>query len=342
MQARDSEVKRAVAAPVTKGTVGRHCAGRVTAWPGAKALRSPFTRPAGAASIALMGKASVYLNGRMVAADEAAVSVFDTGLLHGASVFTTMLAHNGTVFRLARHLKRMLAGAERIALRHDTSAEQLAAAVGEVLTANELPEARVRVTLTPGMPAAPDQQGQPTTIVTASAVSNPAWWYKKGISVMACRFRQFAGDPTVGLKTGCYLGRILARQHAAAAGVDEALWFTPEGHLAEACFCNVFLVREGSALTPPLETPVLPGIVREAVFELCEKLKIPCQADQPLTIRDCLAAEEMFLTSSVAGVRPVVRLERHAVGDEGPGPLTRKTMAAYAKLLDRECPPPQK
>ncbi len=286
-----------------------------------------------------MAEGKVYLNGRIVPAAEAAVSVFDVGLLHGASVFTTMLAHNGRVFRLERHLRRLLDNAARIALRHDATAETLTAAVADVLQANALAEARVRITLTPGAVAEASQPPAPTTIVTASAVDNPAWWYEKGLGVMATSFRQFAGDPAAGIKTGCYLGRVLARQQAAAAGLDEALWFTPEGHLAEACFCNVFLVRGGAVLTPPLDTPVLAGIVREAVIELCGKLSIPCQADGPLTIRDCLSAEEIFLTSSVAGVRPVVRIERHSVGEEKPGAITRKIMQAYRELLERECPP---
>lgn len=281
----------------------------------------------------------VYMNGEIVPAAEARISVFDTGLLHGASVFTTLLAHNGKAFRLDRHAGRLLANAQAISLRHTASAEELAKAVDDLLAANQLREARIRITLTPGPVAAGDAKGEPVTIVTASAVENPSWWYEKGLGVMVSRYRQLGGDPAAGLKTGCYLGRVLARQEAAAAGVDEALWFTPEGNLAEACFCNVFLVREAQVLTPPLETPVLPGIVREAVIELCGKLKIPCTSDRPLTIKDCLAAEEMLLTSSVAGVRPVVRLERHAIGEEKPGPITGRILAAYAKLLEKECPP---
>ncbi len=281
----------------------------------------------------------VYVNGEIVPAAEARISVFDTGLLHGASVFTTLLAHNGRAFRLDRHAGRLLANAQAIKLRYTASAEELAKAVDDLLAANHLREARIRITLTPGPVAGGDAKGEPVTIVTASAVENPSWWYEKGLGVMVSRYRQFGGDPAVGLKTGCYLGRVLARQEAAAAGVDEALWFTPEGNLAEACFCNVFLVREGQVLTPPLKTPVLPGIVREAVIELCQKLKVPCTSDRPLTIKDCLAAEEMLLTSSVAGVRPVVRLERHAIGEEKPGPITRRILAAYAKLLEKECPP---
>jgi branched-chain amino acid aminotransferase len=110
--------------------------------------------------------------------------------------------------------------------------------------------------------------------------------------------------------------------------------------------CNVFLVLDGEVLTPPTTTPVLPGVVREAVIELCGSLDIPFTDSRPsepqpgaLTIRELLAAQEVFLTSSCAGIRPVVRIERHAVGTEKPGPITRRIMQAYRELLDRECGP---
>jgi branched-subunit amino acid aminotransferase/4-amino-4-deoxychorismate lyase len=82
---------------------------------------------------------------------------------------------------------------------------------------------------------------------------------------------------------------------------------------------------------------VLAGVVREAVLELCEAMDISADDDAPLTVNDMLGAEELFLTSSCMGIRPVARVERHAVGDETPGPITRRIMDAYRSLLDREC-----
>ena len=94
----------------------------------------------------------------------------------------------------------------------------------------------------------------------------------------------------------------------------------------------------GKVHTPPRDTPVLPGVVRQAALELCGQLGIAADADTPLTLRELLAAEEVFLTGSGLGVCPVTRIERHAVGDGKPGPLTRRIMDAYAQLLERECP----
>ena len=285
-----------------------------------------------------MSDRRVYLNGRIMPASEATVSVFDAGFLHGASVFTTLLAHNGRPFRLGRHLERLSANADRIGLNVPVAVEELTAAVEAVLKANGLLEARVRITLSPGPVGT---EPAPTVVVTADEARNLPDWYSRGLGVIVSGVRQYEGDPTCGLKTGCYLTRVLARQAAAAAGADEALWFTHSGHLAEACYCNVFLVRDGAVFTPPLSTPVLAGIVRATVIELCEKLELSCTDDRPLAFQDLLSAQEVFLTSSVSGVRPVVRIDRRAVGEERPGPVTKKIMAAYAELLDEECPPPQ-
>jgi len=276
----------------------------------------------------------VYLNGKIVERERAVVSVADSGFLHGASVFTTMLAHKGKVFRFGRHLARLMGGVERFHLRTDATAEELRQATGELLATNELTEARVRITLSPG---AIDAE-RPTTLITADPLPEyPAEWYEKGITVVVSSLRQSATDPTCGSKTGCYFPRVLARQEAAAKAAEEALWYTPDNHLAEACFCNVFLVCGGKVCTPPLSTPVLAGVVREAVVDICGAAGIDCDAETPLTVQEMLGAEEIFLTASCAGVRPVVRVERHAVGDEKPGAITRQIMSAYRELLEREC-----
>jgi len=284
-----------------------------------------------------MAEAQVYLNGRIIPAAQAAVGVCDAGLLHGAGAFTTMRAHNGRVFRLERHLERLFGTVAALHLRTDAAPRQLAAATADLLAAAALPEARLRITLTPGGV----HGGEPTTLITAEPLGElPRHWYERGLAVALSPYRQPVGDPTCGHKTGCYLPRMLAMQDAAGRGAAESLWLTPGGHLAEACFCNAFLVLGGRVLTPPLDTPVLPGIVREAVLELCRSLAIPCRDEEPLDVRQMLAAEEMFLTSAISGVRPVVRLERRAVGDEKPGAVTLKIMDAYGELLDRECPAP--
>jgi len=279
---------------------------------------------------------NVYLNGRIIPAGEAAVGVWDAGFLHGASTFTTMRAHHGKVFRLDAHLERLMSTAELLGLRTDAAPDALARGVSELLGANGLGESRVRITLTPGSV----RDGEATTLITAEPLPHyPPEWYEKGIMVVVSSFKQPSGTITAGYKTGCYLPRILAQREAAAKGAVEALWYTGDNRLAEACFCNVFLVTGAKVFTPPRDTPVLPGVVRAAVIELCGRLGIPCDDGTPLTVREMLSCEEMFLTGSCSGLRPVVAVERHVVGDGQGGPVTRRLMQAYAEMLDAECPP---
>jgi branched-chain amino acid aminotransferase len=276
----------------------------------------------------------VYLNGSLVPDTQAAISAFDSGFLHGASTFTTMLAHNGVIFRFDRHMERLMDTVKLLGLRVAVGPEDLRRAACQVLEANQFRQARMRITLTSGGVRGSD----PVVLVTAEPLAGyPSEWYELGIGVIVTAFKQFPGDPTFGYKTGCYLPRILARQEAASKGAEEALWFTTENHLAEACFNNVFLVMDGRVLTPPRDTPVLPGIVRQAVLELCGQLGIDFDDATPLGVHEMLGAQEIFLTGSTTGIRPVVRVEGHGVGDEKPGPVTRSLMEAYRQLLDKEC-----
>jgi len=282
-----------------------------------------------------MSQPSVYLNGKIVPAEQAWLSIHDAGFLHGASAFTTMRAHNGVVFRLASHLARLLETVEAMGLKTSADAIGLAGATRELLAANELREAQLRVTLSPGSVRG---EAAPTTLITAAPLGeHPKAWYEQGITVVISPFKQSSADPACGHKTGCYFPRVLARQNAAERGAEEALWYTLDNRLAEACFSNVFLVLEGAVRTPPLATPVLPGIVRQAVIELCGQLGIPCDPQGNLTVREMLAAQEIFVTNSLSGIRPVAKVELHSVGEGKPGPITKKLMGAYQDLLDREC-----
>ncbi len=281
-----------------------------------------------------MSQKQVYLNGQLVPAGRAAVSVSDAGFLHGASVFTTMLARNGVVFRLERHLGRLMDTVRHFGLRTDATEDSLTRTTGNLLSVNKLPDARVRITLTGG----DVHGGPPTTLITADELPEyPRHWYRDGIAVIISSFRQAPDDALLGYKTGCYFARVLAMRQAAATGAAEALWFTTDHRLAEACYCNVFIVSGGKVRTPPLETPVLPGVVRQAVLELCAQLDIEVDDDSPISAEETLEADEVFLTASCSGICPVARIDARATAP-APGQVTRKIMDAYRQLLKRECP----
>lgn len=287
----------------------------------------------------------VHLNGRCVLAREATISVFDAGFLHGASTFSTLFAHNGVVFRLGRHIERMMETVDTLGLRIAVTPGHLAASVNELIEANNIDAAKIRLMITPGstLPGDDDTIEPPTVLITAEAVPEHfKTWRADGITVAVSSLKQSKADPTGGYKTGNYLPRYLALREAAAKGAQESLWFTDDHHLCEACFRNVFLVLGGKVFTPPRDTPCLPGIVRQTVIELCGTIGIPCDENTPLTVREMLAAEEVFLSGSVLGICPVVRIEAHAVGNEKPGAITQRVAEAYWELIRTECrKPPQ-
>jgi branched-chain amino acid aminotransferase len=280
----------------------------------------------------------VWLNGELVDGGTARISAFDMAVSHGVGLFETMRAYRGTVFRLDAHIERLRRSAEALKWRAPLDFDALRAAVRQLLAANQLTDARVRLTVTGGtVPPGVEAHPTPTVLATAApAQAYPGEFYEKGMTVLISKYRQDRDDPLAGHKTICYWPRLIALQEAHEAQCGEALWFTTQNLLAEGCISNVFVVRNGVLKTPPLDTPVLPGIVRAAIQEAATAAGRSVQ-ELPLTINDLLDAEEAFLTNSVMEVMPVCRVERKSIGDGKPGPITKWAAEAYRQLVQREC-----
>jgi branched-subunit amino acid aminotransferase/4-amino-4-deoxychorismate lyase len=276
----------------------------------------------------------VFLNGAILDADKAQVSITDSSFLYGIGLFETMRAVRGRVFRLSDHLARLNASASALGIRSQYTADEISAAIDRLMQANELTEARLRLSLSNG-PIRLDGNPSSTLLITAAAFTPyPQDYYDKGVRVILTDFRQNAKDPFAGRKTTCYGPRLTALRVAHERLAAEALWFTTENTLAEGCISSVFLVREGKLYTPPLTTPVLPGIARKTVLELAaaEKLQV---LENPLTIDDLLAAEEIFLTNVIMQVLPVIAVEAHTVADGKPGKITKQMMKCYQDVLNK-------
>ncbi len=279
----------------------------------------------------------VYLNGAFIPAAEARVSIYDGGFLHGAGLFETMRADHGRIFRIDAHLDRLLASAEKLGLPIERPDLPLSKDFDELLERNELKSARVRMTVTAGSLYPGDESTPLTVCVTAAALPPyPPEMLAKGISVMITTFTQSTTDPLAGHKTTNYLPRLLALRHAQRFHCMEAFWFTPENYLAEGCISNVFVVRGGAAATPPLNTPVLPGIARAVVIGLAGELGIDVQ-ERRLDINDVLDADEIFVTNSSMQVMPVCRVEKKDIGAGKPGPVTARLREAFLARVEREC-----
>jgi len=276
----------------------------------------------------------VFLNDQLVTSDKALVSIHDTGLLHGVGLFETLRSYQGNIFALGDHLDRMFASAERLNISISQSRDEIADAAAGLLQANNLTDARLRITITPGNLNRHDSDhpcGTTMFITAVELTGYPPQMYKHGMTVIISSFKQNPDDPTAGHKTLNYFPRLLALQQAQQKKTGEAIWFTTTNRLAEACISNIFIVKDNVLLTPPLDTPVLPGITRQKVIELARNNEIPCH-EKPIVIKDLLDAAEVFLTNSIMELMPVCHIEAHKVGNEQPGPVYQKLHQLYRQL----------
>jgi branched-subunit amino acid aminotransferase/4-amino-4-deoxychorismate lyase len=299
----------------------------------------------------------VYLNGQMLDAADASVSVEDAGFQHAVGLFETMIASRGRVFRIRQHLERLQQSARDLGLARELDLDSLEHAVRQTIEHNELSEARVRLTVTAGAisllrkDASPGsgQPPQPTVLVAAQPPTryDPAY-FENGVMALIAPPAANPFDPLAGHKTLSYWGRLRTLRQAAAAGAGEAIWLNVSNHLAGGAISNIFLVKDKRLLTPfsrgeetagSLPAPVLPGVTRAAILEVAASLGIEAERKM-LSVPDLLDADEVFLTNSSWLVLPVTRVEKKTIGDGKVGQTTRRLRAALVELIARETSEP--
>jgi len=278
----------------------------------------------------------VFHNDKIVDASEACISPTDSGFLYGAGVFETMVAFNGEVFALEDHLNRLFFSLKSLSFPVDFDREFIKDAIYKTIAANDLVDARLRLTITNG-PMSFTGQPKPTVIITATLYQGyPEEYYKEGVRVVLTSFRQNPSNPVFSHKTTNYLPRLMAMNNARQQGAAEALWFTVNSTLAEGCMSNVFLVKDGKLFTPAVETPVLPGVARGTICKLALGNEIEL-VEKDLLIKDLLDADEIFLSNVVMRVLPVTSVEKHVVGNGKVGDVTKKISQLYLSNLAKYC-----
>jgi branched-chain amino acid aminotransferase len=278
--------------------------------------------------------AKVFLNDKIIDDTEAHISVSDSGFLYGMGLFETMRCTGGKVFALDDHLARLFSSAKELAINNPYDTKYVADAIGQTLEANNLTDARLRLSLTNG-PMAQGGDAKATLLVTATRFEPyPDEYYQKGVGIVLTDFRQNSQDPVVKHKTTNYFSRLLALNVAHQKKAAEALWFTTDGRLAEGCVSNVFCVKDSALYTPRLDTPVLPGIMRKTVCEVAKAESIEL-VEKDLAIKDLLAADEIFLTNVIMLILPVVGVEAHTVGDGKVGSVTRRLTESVKEVISK-------
>ena len=293
-----------------------------------------------------------YLNGQMIDDSQALVSAQDAGFQHAVGLFETMFASHGKVFRLERHLARLKQSAAELGLAADMDTGPLAEAIQQTLDANQLENARLRLTVTAGtlsMLKGNDgeeaMQIRQTVCVQASEPTAFApGYFDQGVRVRLYGQGANPFDITAGHKTLNYWARLRSLRQAAASDCAEAIWLSVTNHLASGAVSNVMLVKGGDLYTPiargeeksdALPAPVLPGIAREAVLEAAQAQGVTIHK-QMLTVEDLLDADEVFLTNSNWKVLPVVAVEQKTISDGKVGPITKQLREAVLQQVEAE------
>lgn len=296
----------------------------------------------------------VWLNGEFIAEETASLGLRDTGLLHAAGVFTTMRSVAGRVYRLDAHLARLRASCDTLLIPLVVKDKALRAAVDELLRRNQLTDARLRLTVTRGAAAQDPIHGlrlSPNVFMTAAPFEPyPAEYYERGMTVVLLDEQKLNPyDVQAGHKTLNYFSRLTALRSATQRQAGEALWFNVHNYLQSGSISNVFIVKQGTLITPPTNeelrdksvaeatayprSAVLPGITRGAVLELARAAGINVQL-RSIDVNELLEADELFLTNSIMGIMPICRIERHPIGQDKPGGTTLQLSERYRADLE--------
>ncbi len=282
----------------------------------------------------------ISVNGCIATPEEAVVSPLDRGFLYGDSVYETIRTYSGRPFSVDRHLQRLRRSADRVGIPLASAKVDLNTEISRVLLAAGNDESAIRVIVSRGVgPVGYDTEavGLPTCVVHVRPFPHPpAHWMTEGIDVAivgVVRNAIAALDPAI--KSSNLLNNLLAWREARRLRADEPILLNAAGELAEGASSNLFVVREGRLLTPPVEAGILRGVTRDLALELARAERIDTAeiAMHPDRLRQ---ADEAFVTSTMKGILAVRRCDGWPIREGRPGPITRRLMQRFARLVQEE------
>jgi branched-chain amino acid aminotransferase len=263
----------------------------------------------------------IYLNGKLVPAKEAVVSVLDHGFLYGDGIYETMRVYDGVTFMLDEHLRRLYRSASLIGLTIPLDADSLKRSVYEALIANSLRNAFVRLTISRGygpIGLDPDLCPEPTVVIIAQEMKDyPRSFYEKGISLIIPETkRNFREALNPEIKSLNFLNNILAKIEAKKRGAYDAIMLNVYGKLSEGTISNIFFYKNGILCTPSPECGILDGITRSIVITIARRNGLNVKEAEFIK-EDLYSSEEVFITSTTLEVMPVSKVDdqKYTVGN---------------------------
>ncbi|MCL2288693.1 MAG: branched-chain-amino-acid transaminase [Candidatus Bathyarchaeota archaeon] len=280
----------------------------------------------------------IYIDGQFYPKSEAKISVYDHGLLYGDGIYEGIRAYNGVVFKLKEHIDRLYRSAHAIMLNIPLTKQEVMNAVIDTLRQNQMKDAYIRLVVTRGkgdLGLDPRKCPKASIIIIADTIQCKASDAQEtGITTMFSWVKRNPVDATTHeIKSLNYLNSILAKIEANACGVDEAMCLESNGYIAEGVGENVFIVKNGKLFTPPTSTGALTGITAEVVTEIAEKLGVTVTITN-LTPFMLFTADEAFLTGTAMEMTPIREVNKRIINDGKPGPVTKKLMAEFQKVIN--------
>lgn len=285
-----------------------------------------------------MSEQTVYLEGAYIPLSEAKIPIMDHGLLYGDGIFEGIRAYGGRVFKLDDHMKRFQSAARAINLQLPLPLDEITEIVLETCRRNNIVDGYVRLVCTrgaDGLGLYPKPEGHaPRLFCIAGQValySDEA--YRRGLKVITSHLRRNKAailDPQI--KSLNYLNNILASIEAHRYGADEALMLNEEGVVTECTGDNVFLVKNGVILTPPVWLGTLDGITRQSVIKICKQLGVELR-EEPFTHFNLINADEAFLTGTAAEIIALTELDGQKIGNGVAGEVTLKLLEAFREYV---------
>jgi branched-chain amino acid aminotransferase len=289
--------------------------------------------------------ATIYVNGRITGEREAVISVLDHGFLYGEGVYEVMRTYRRRPFLYGAHVDRLRRSAGMIDLGVPFTDAELLARIEETATvfydaageSGRGTEMYIRVLLTRGvgqMTYDPAACPVPTLIIIIKPqLDPPAEAYEKGVKVVlvpVVRNHPFSINPLI--KSNNLLNNALAAQFALRQGGFEAIMRNYRSEISECSQSNLFVVKDGSVLTPPIEAGLLAGITRAFVFDVGKACGVAVR-EMTLSDRDLFDADEMFLTSTTREIVPIVTVGDSQIGNGTPGPVTRRLLTEFRRQV---------
>lgn len=279
----------------------------------------------------------VNVNGAIRGPEEAHVSGLDRGFLYGDSIYEVIRTYGGVPYALRAHLDRLWRSAELLGIAIPADRADLAGRIRATIDAAGNEESYVRIVVTRGagdIGLDPALAVDPLVVVLVAPLRPiPPEWESAGIRVDFVPVgRGPSGSVPGGAKSGNYLANLMALGRARRAGAEEAILVDTDGHVTEGASSNIFAVAGGTLVTPSLASGILEGITRRTVLDLARSIPLPIE-ERTMHPAEFLAADEVFITSTLREVVPVVRIGEHPVASGNRGPITLDLLRRFRSRI---------